>query len=270
MQYPALSISLHTDTEAQWATITGSISTTTLFPGRPIPNPRMIIRFPFGQEENTYTFFIALHCGQAGDADFHRWLKTMLPGSAYYLCPGVGTGVICKKAKALRSWDFPFNRNDHRNCQRWLQMPKVSGKWSHLPTCANCTKLFSYLSKEARRKASDTLTCNKKRLSPSSNYPVSFLSPTSVTKRLTHARRKRFHLSMAVHKNSFNVNVGDATHDELTALVRSRSEVEKVLQEADREGQGENLRRTWRQDVEERLAFQKDQRKNGSTITINV
>ena len=147
-------------------------------------------------------------------------------------------------------------------------MPKVSGKWSHLPTCANCTKLFSYLSKEARRKASVTLICKRKRLSPSSNYPVSFLSPTSVTKRLTHARRKRFHLSTAVHKNSFDVDVGDATHDELMALVskiqhQSCSEVEKLLQGADREGQGENLRRTWRQDIEDRLAFQKDQRKNG-------
>ena len=50
--YPQLSVSLHTDTEAQWATITGTISTIVPLPGRPVANPRMLKRFPFGQTNN--------------------------------------------------------------------------------------------------------------------------------------------------------------------------------------------------------------------------
>ena len=66
----------------------------------------------------------------------------------------------------------------------------------------------------------------------------------------------------------FNMNVGEATHSELVALVskiqqQSHSELEKLLSEADRAGQGETLRQKWKQDVEDRLAFQKDQSRNG-------
>ena len=268
--YPQLSISLHTDAEAQWATITGTISTIVPLPGRPVANPRMLIRFPFCQTNNKYTFevnFIDLHCGEIGDAGFHQWLKTLLPNSGYYLCPGVMNTDTGSNVKSLRRWGFPFNRVDHKNCELWIPMPKVSGKWRHLPTCTNCVKLASYLNFEERRKASITPTRKRKRQSPSSNYPISLLSPTSVTKRLKIARKRKFKTSRKLQENSFDVNVRDTTHNELITLVsriqhQSLNELQKLLQEADRKGQGEHLRSIWKQDVEDRVAFQKDQRKN--------
>ena len=146
-------------------------------------------------------------------------------------------------------------------------MPKVSGKWKHLPTCTNCVKLASYLNFEDRRKASITPTRKRKRQSPSSNYPISLLSPTSVTKRLKIARKRKFKNSRELQQNSFDVNVSDITHNELITLVsriqhQSSNELQNLLQEADRKGQGEHLRSIWKQDVEDRVAFQKDQRKN--------
>ena len=170
--------------------ITGSISTRTPLPGRPVPNPRMVLRFPFGQGTNTYTFevnFTAICTGAIGGSDFHAWLQTMLPGSGYYLCPGIRNEVVSytnSSAKSIRKWGFPFNRVDHRHCQLWLPMPEFSKKWSHSPTCEKCTALFSYLRKETKRKAVITPTRKRKRLSPTSNYPLSCLTPISRTKRL--------------------------------------------------------------------------------------
>ena len=273
-QYQALSISIYTDIEAQWVMITGSVSSSTPFPGRPVPNPRMLLRFPFAQGNNTYIFevnFVALHTGPIGGSDFHAWLNTMLPNSGYYICPGIGYEALCSansSAKSVRKWAFPFDRVDHKNCQLWIPMPKVSTKWSHSPTCKKCTALFCYLKKETRRKEKITPTRMKKRLSPSSNYPLSHLTPISRTKRITLKRRKQQNLSKSLKMNEWNVNVGKVTHDELLTLVskiqhQTRSELENLLREADSRGQGETLRQVWKQDVEDRLAYERDQRKNG-------
>ena len=254
--------------------ITGSVSTRTPLPGRPVPNPRMVLQFPFGQGNNTYTFEVnctALHTGPIGGSDFHSWLNTMLPGSGYYLCPGIGNGIGCSassSAKSIRKWGFPFNRVDHKNCQLWLPKPELSKKWNHSPTCNKCMELFSYLRRETRRKAAITPTRKRKRLSPSSNYPVSHLTPTSRMKRLTLKRKKQLKLSMVLKKDEWHVNVGEVTQHELLALVskihhHTRPELEQLLREAENAGQGETLRQAWKQDVEDRAAFEQDQRRNG-------
>ena len=66
----------------------------------------------------------------------------------------------------------------------------------------------------------------------------------------------------------YDVNVDDLTHHELLTLTsqinyKSRSELENLLYEAERAGKGDVLKETWKQDVEDRIAFQRDQRKNG-------
>ena len=42
-----------------------------------------------------------------------------------------------------------------------------------------------------------------------------------------------------------------------------KEELEKVLKEADANGKGDLLRKVWKLDVEERLQYHKDQKKNG-------
>ena len=66
-----------------------------------------------------------------------------------------------------------------------------------------------------------------------------------------------------VHRyKKYDINVGTATQNELIELVAhisrtSKSELQKVLAEADRVGKGR------KQDVDERIAFDRDQKRNG-------
>ena len=67
---------------------------------------------------------------------------------------------------------------------------------------------------------------------------------------------------------AYNVDVNDATQQELLALTskicgQSRKELEKLMAEAQRHGREEQLRNIWKQDVEDRIAFNKDQKQNG-------
>ena len=62
------------------------------------------------------------------------------------------------------------------------------------------------------------------------------------------------------HYKKYNINVGTATQTELIELVAhisrtSKSELQKVLAEADRVGKGDVLRMKWKQDVDERIAL---------------
>ena len=43
----------------------------------------------------------------------------------------------------------------------------------------------------------------------------------------------------------------------------SKDELEALLSEADAAGKGKILRQTWKQDVEDRIKYNKDQHKNG-------
>lgn len=64
------------------------------------------------------------------------------------------------------------------------------------------------------------------------------------------------------------MDIDNIIHDELLMLTsqiqhKSREELESLLLEADRVGKGDVLREAWKQDVENRAAFQKDQKSNG-------
>lgn len=67
---------------------------------------------------------------------------------------------------------------------------------------------------------------------------------------------------------AYDVDIDSLTHDELLTLTsqihqKSRAELEDLLFEADRAGKRDVLRAAWKQDVEDRATFQKDQKSNG-------
>ena len=69
----------------------------------------------------------------------------------------------------------------------------------------------------------------------------------------------------------YDTNVGDASNEELLAVVsqihhKSRSELDALLAEADKVGKGDILRDKWKQDVEDRILFNRDQQRNGLLI----
>ena len=70
------------------------------------------------------------------------------------------------------------------------------------------------------------------------------------------------------HYRKYDVTLHDDQNSELLKLVSSisdigKDELEKVLVEADAKGKGELLRNVWKLDVEERLKYHKDQKRNG-------
>ena len=57
------------------------------------------------------------------DAEFDKFLQSLLPGSGYYLCEGVTQEVaagITFKAKNLRRWKHPLCCVDHQQCLMWF------------------------------------------------------------------------------------------------------------------------------------------------------
>lgn len=82
-----------------------------------------------------------------------------------------------------------------------------------------------------------------KRTLPSSNYPLSYLSPPSLKACLASGLKERKQKGKAQRYTSYDINVEDATHGELLSLVssihhKSQGELEKLLQEADAAGHG--------------------------------
>ena len=106
------------------------------------------------------------------------------------------------------------------------------------------------------------------RLAPSSNYPI---SPKSKAIRVERVVKEKKNLSVKVSALAayvFNVD-DEAQHDELLTLVRSVTHGSKAIEELCGRGdkllgEGRNLlREAWRQDVIERLEYERDQSKSG-------
>lgn len=67
----------------------------------------------------------------------------------------------------------------------------------------------------------------------------------------------------------FDFTLNSDQHDEFVQTVATITEqcpkeLDKILSEADAQGKGEVMRKLWKHDVEDRLAFKKDQAKNGT------
>ena len=73
--------------------------------------------------------------------------------------------------------------------------------------------------------------------------------------------------------SNLDVELKDETDESLleaTAYIhkQAKGELEKLLAEADGMGKGDILRQTWKQDVEERIQFQGDQRRMVCTVCV--
>lgn len=241
----------------------------------PVHNPRMVIHAPHIIPDITYKFeahFVPIYSGTVSDAAFDQLVQSLLPNSGYYLCPG------CHKTSSPALISTPnmqktFNRVDHEQCQLWFRPAKVPHNLKYPPTCEKCAKLRNYLRKEVSRRATVTPERKAKRVSSSSRCPVKYLTPRSKMKRMKLIQQERFRIQhkFCQHKK-YDINVGKATHDELLAVVshiqhKSKKELEALLCEADSAGKGNILRQKWKQDVEERVAFNKDQLNSGKSST---
>lgn len=252
----------------------------------PVLNPRMVVKAPtaFSSPSSTVTYIFEAHFAPVASGfitceehrtRFFELLDSMSPDSQYHLCPGLPSNIISElqiAAKNVRKWRFPFDRVDHVNCLMWFKEedPSMTGRRS-LPLCPFCLELSHYLSRRIRQKNSESPSRVSKRLLPSSRCPLKFLTPRSTKKRLQLALEAKKDSSKAQVLQQYDVNVNEATNEELLTIVstiqqHTKKELEQMLSEADQAGKGDTLRAVWRQDVMERLSFDRDQQRNGENV----
>ena len=102
------------------------------------------------------------------------------------------------------------------------------------------------------------------------------LSPYSKEKRYALLRQERTSIKRKLQKyEKYDVNVVESSNNELIDVVaqvhrKSQSDLRILLDEADKVGKGDILREKWKQDVEDRILFNKDQQRNGRFAVLLV
>lgn len=240
----------------------------------PCYNPRVVLSWQPVDEEVHVAFeanLISIKQFKCSNdlLELFQMIETLLPNSGFVMCSGLDDSaeelnINCKNA---RKWSFPFKRTDHVECNMWFQKPPNSS----LNRCGKCRDLGYYIKKESQRRQSVTPERKARRVLPSSNYPISKLTPTTQRARINSIRIDRSKLAhtMKSNKKLLETSVNYSTHCELIELVSkiqrtSKEQLQTVMAEADAVGKGDMLREAWKQDVEERIAFDKDQRRNGN------
>ena len=138
--------------------------------------------------------------------------------------------------------------------------------------CKPCKQLIHDIRQLQRKSDKVTTPIRAYRLSASSKYPISKLSPASQTIRLTNIRQERKQTNKKLKKlDKYDCNISDKQHTEILQIVSSMKDskaVHELIAEGDRIlGEGQNaLREAWEQDVVERLEYERDQAKAGTLI----
>ena len=271
--YPEVTISCTSSNEVDWAIIQGQLLLSSSLP-YPSYNPRVILSWSQTEQEVNVTFEVNLvpikqaKCG-SDVLELFQMVETLLPTSGFVLCQGLDEKVAEEATfdcKNVRKWGFPFNRMDHIDCVMWFQRPPDST----INRCGKCRDLGYYLKKEVQRRKSVTPERKARRVLPSSKYPISKLTPVSQRTRIDSIRKARSKLQLKVKSSQklLETSVNNVTHGELIELVSkiqrtSKDQLERLMAEADAAGKGDLLREAWKQDVEDRRAFDKDQHGNG-------
>ena len=276
---PALSIREFSDSQDKhWAVIDRGLSLDSPQECRtPVCNPRMVLMCPSSDIfDIAYVFevhFVEFKQGATNDAHFHELMLSLHPGSGYHICDGISKELADQASfsvKNIRRWGYPFCRTDHQLCVMWFQLEKIPLNLKYGIHCSFCEKLHHYLVSEICRRQRVTPDQKAKCALPSSKCPISYLSPNTRAKRFEMTRQELTSAKKKLQKYEKNdVNVGEASNEELLTVVshihhKSRSELECLLTEAEKVGKGDILREKWKQDVEDRISFDRDQRVNGT------
>ena len=178
------------------------------------------------------------------------------------------------KTKNLREWGLPFNRLDSQSCLLW-HIPNNT----HHPsgdmlrdTCGPCKRLSFDIKQLEDRVRSSTEGRKLSRLGTTSNYPLKFLSPDSKASRVSRLSKERKNLNakLSILLDPFDFDLKDKQHSELMEIVRTvhkkgAKTIEDLCARGEQVlGQDNNLlREAWKQDVLDRLDYEKDQHKSG-------
>ena len=139
--------------------------------------------------------------------------------------------------------------------------------------CPECKRLASDIQQLVKNALNVSDGKKLQRLTPSSNYPISYLSPKSKAIRFERVTKSANVNTKLSRLAEFDFDVDEMQHNELLTMVgsvnRSGSKaIEELCSRGDELlGEGKNLlKEAWRQDVIERLEYEKS--KSGICILI--
>ena len=203
------------------------------------------------------------------EADFEKILDQLLPESNFAVCPGISdyqsrySALIRHATKNVKTISVGEEvvRYEALNCLLWHQ--KTDSRVTVLDRssgmCTECKKVDRALEREARY--SDALTSEEKimRTFPTSNYPLSLLSPASQKVRIRRLMNEQKALNIKLREyEHFSASLDDEQSDELAAIVQIidadpsiRAELDQLFLEADEhaEGHGTSLQEMWEADA---------------------
>ena len=244
-------------------------------------NPRLCMAAVGGMITYSFqVFFKAIAEGSCEPNDLSNiegYLSQLSDSSRFVVCPGIREypSTVRFKTKNLVVWTDPFERFFSCKCSQW-HIPNNSRQSSDskgFNCCKACKQLLHDIHQLQQAAESVPDPVRNERLSVSSNYPISKLSPASQLTRLSKANEQRKQYARKLKKlGKFDCDVSDKQHEELVQLVSvaSKSEcVQELLAEGDRIlGEDNNcLKQAWQQDVTERLEYERDQSRAGEYVT---
>ena len=224
--FPTLNTKTFSDAKVWWAVI-GREPTSTFSPltGKsPIVTPRVIVQETQGDQSSlSYRFevnFVTMYAGVPSDTNFMMYLRSMLPGSNYHICSGLSENATLHPewdSPSVRRWGFPFNRVDHRGCQMWIAGGTCTRNQSSMCSC--CKSLTSNILLRDKKRLSASPSTKAKRLDPSSNYPIKYLTPACRKKRESLKRKQKMRTSQQLERlrsqmSGYDINVNEATNSE--------------------------------------------------------
>ena len=185
---------------------------------------------------------------------------------AFKFCPGISEKkyydeyhlVIRYHIETLRIWEKPFRHIDSRSCLLWHQLAhnaKSEEKLANDVLCKACKRLVCDLDYQSRRSSDVSPSKQIKRLQPSSNFKLKYLSPASVAKRKRATQQERSHDKEKLQKHDdLDITLEDDQSDELRDIVTKLEEIakpdlEKIFAEADNNHVGYSVRNTWECDL---------------------
>ena len=189
--------------------------------------------------------------------------------NSYKICPGLKSPPEVNSA-LKRTWGFPFQRVDSHKCLL-LHLPgnkkQVPGS-ALFDVCAHCKKLYWKLSNIAKKRRSN----GRNRVLKSSTCNWKFLSPKSAKNRLCNLTADARRLTKEVERlrKKLDVSLSPELSSEMRQITSKISSqyrecLDDIFEEAEKKtkGKGGLMKAMWKQDVDERKAFWKDQCRNG-------
>ena len=207
------------------------------------------------------------------------------------LCPGLigledvegKLGYIPKNVRVLAD---PVKIVQAVSCKVWhvpsSQARKDESDARRFHVCGECLRAHSYVQRRITEKNNVDTPTKCKRQSPSSNYPIKYLSPNSKQKRYSHLKNDRLRLKRRVDRfyKKTKIELPENQSIELCQLVEAiedsedgKDKLKKIVMEGnalkDNKGNssGVILEEVWKKD---RVSFFKDQQRNGKLLYLSL